>query len=115
MLPESQCIGSSSTLKHVTIDFMGVLPMVVKHTQALLTPVETICFDDSKHKFWLTITCPHDASGMKYASSGIPVLLYLNLNIGIAKKAISYLMQQYNFTIIDANYKAINYATLLCS
>ncbi|KMS99787.1 hypothetical protein BVRB_1g020800 [Beta vulgaris subsp. vulgaris] len=82
--------------RHITLDYMSVLPMVVKHTQALLTPLESIFFDGSRHTAWLTVTCPHNAHG-------------ITCIFGDACATLADSKQS------DANYKAANYAAVLCA
>ncbi|XP_010686097.3 uncharacterized protein LOC104900381 [Beta vulgaris subsp. vulgaris] len=93
---------------------MSVLPMVVKHTQALLTPLESICFDGVKHTSWLTITCPHSAHGTACIFGNACASLAESKQ-SVAKKAITFMMHTYNFSIIDANYQAADYASILCA
>ena len=64
MPSEVKYLNACPSVRHITLDYMSVLPIVVKHTQALLTLVETICFDGCSHTSWLTITYPHSANGI---------------------------------------------------
>ncbi|XP_057252420.1 uncharacterized protein LOC125499595 [Beta vulgaris subsp. vulgaris] len=111
---EVEHLNASSSVWHTTLDYMSVLPMVVKHTQALLTPLESICFVGVKHTSWQTITCPHSAHGTTCIFGNACASLAESKQ-SVAKKAITFMMHTYNFSIIDANYKAADYTSILCA
>uniref|UniRef100_A0A803MAQ5 Uncharacterized protein n=1 Tax=Chenopodium quinoa TaxID=63459 RepID=A0A803MAQ5_CHEQI len=90
---------------YVHLDYVGFLPKVIRKTGVLITGLETMHSVGQGYVSWLKVTCPHTKSGMECFFSDLCYDSEKSKQM-VAKKAIYYIMYQYNLDIVDANYGA---------
>ncbi|XP_021752781.1 uncharacterized protein LOC110718253 [Chenopodium quinoa] len=99
---------------HLSIDYVGFMVKVVRKTGVLVTGVETMHSEGQGYISWVVVTCHHTKSGMECFFSELCSDSNKSQEM-VTKKAIYYIMYQYNLDIVDANYGSANLKGVLCS
>uniref|UniRef100_A0A803N479 Uncharacterized protein n=1 Tax=Chenopodium quinoa TaxID=63459 RepID=A0A803N479_CHEQI len=99
---------------HVTMNYVDFLGAVVRKTGAEVSSLETIWAEGLGFVSWLTVSCPHNGTGMECIYSD-PCAEVAAARQKTAKRAIHYLVTQYSLEVIDANYGLASEKGATCS